>query len=35
MDAEAQGSSPHVLLVDDDPDILAELHDGLAMLGIP
>ena len=35
MGAEAEVNAPRVLLVDDDPDILAELHDGLAMLGIP
>ncbi|WP_247658114.1 response regulator [Aquabacter sp. L1I39] len=28
-------SEPRVLLVDDDPDILAELSEGLGMLGIP
>ncbi|MFG1345157.1 response regulator [Xanthobacter autotrophicus DSM 431] len=28
-------SAPRVLLVDDDPDVLAELHEGLEMLGIP
>ncbi|MDE1570929.1 response regulator [Aquabacter sp. P-9] len=28
-------SEPRVLLVDDDPDILAELSEGLTVLGIP
>lgn len=28
-------SEPRVLLVDDDPDILTELSEGLTMLGIP
>ncbi|MFG1190381.1 response regulator [Xanthobacter flavus] len=32
---EASMAEPQVLLVDDDPDVLEELHDGLSMLGIP
>lgn len=32
--AEAATAEPQVLLVDDDRDVLEELHDGLSMLGI-
>ena len=32
---ETSGPEPRLLLVDDDPDILAELNDGLALLGLP
>lgn len=32
---EPETVEPQVLLVDDDPDVLEELHDGLGMLGIP
>lgn len=34
MDAQTP-KTPSVLLVEDDPDNLSELHDGLEMLGIP
>lgn len=34
METPAPGSI-RVLLVDDDPDVLIELHEGLEMLGIP
>lgn len=34
MDGQAQGG-PRVLLVDDDPDLLIELQDGLEVMGIP
>lgn len=32
---ETATAEPQVLLVDDDPDVLEELQDGLSMLGIP
>ncbi len=34
MDGQGQGG-PRVLLVDDDPDLLIELQDGLEVIGIP
>jgi CheY-like chemotaxis protein/DNA-binding MarR family transcriptional regulator len=33
--SETATAEPQVLLVDDDPDVLEELQDGLSMLGIP
>jgi len=35
MVVEVQPEIPRVLLVDDDPDVLAELSEGLAALGFP
>ncbi|MEP9375401.1 response regulator [Aquabacter sp. CN5-332] len=35
MPEEAAAQEPRVLLVDDDPDILIELSEGLASLGLP